>query len=331
MTEKITAEIKARFYVDATVEKRAKEHAKADEKWWTEGSSVCFRFPYKGSEYVGTLAGATEGNRSIAALLVSYFETEDDRQSELSKNDGWRKVLLGEGTVRTVFRFLAKHSIKNCPCFVLAIRVPKLLERAMETLAQYSDVSSDAVVRMDEQTVALVRFSQVDESEEYQSSFEFGEFVAQFLKEELGLDATVGVGSTVKEVKDASISYAQAYNALRYADTFAARGRVHSYREFVLVKMVEELSAIKQEEYRGELMDASAQEVFEDEELLATAEEFLLSDLNVSETSRNLYMHRNTLSYRLDKIEKATGLNIRHFSDAVSFRLLSVLYKILYK
>ena len=148
---------------------------------------------------------------------------------------------------------------------------------------------------------------------------------------ENGSITPVGVGSTVKEVKDASISYAQAYNALRYADTFAARGRVHSYREFVLVKMVEELSAIKQEEYRGELMDASAQEVFEDEELLATAEEFLLSDLNVSETSRNLYMHRNTLSYRLDKIEKATGLNIRHFSDAVSFRLLSVLYKILYK
>ena len=85
------------------------------------------------------------------------------------------------------------------------------------------------------------------------------------------------------------------------------------------------------EEYRAELMDASAAEVFEDEEMLNTAEEFLLSSLNVSETSRNLYMHRNTLLYRLDKIEKATGLNIRLFSDAVSFRVLSVLYQLLKK
>ena len=60
-----------------------------------------------------------------------------------------------------------------------------------------------------------------------------------------------------------------------------------------------------------------------------TAEAFLQSSLNVSETSRNLYMHRNTLLYRLDKIEKATGLNIRLFSDAVSFRVLTVLYKLL--
>ncbi len=329
MTEKIAAEIKSRFYVDVAVEKSA--GATRTEKWWTDENSVRFAFSYKGVNYVGALQGATEGNLSIAALLVSHFETEEDRQSEVSKNDGWRSILLGEGTVRTIFRFMAKYSIKNSPCFVLAIHVPKLLDRAMETLAQYSDVTADAVVRMDERTLALVRFTQPTENEEYHSSYEFGDFVAQFLKEELGVDALVGVGSAVKEVKDAPISYAQAYNALRYAETFSARGKVHSYREFVLVKMVEELSAIKQEEYRGELMDASAQEVFEDEELLATAEEFLLCDLNVSETSRNLYMHRNTLSYRLDKIEKATGLNIRHFSDAVSFRLLSVLYKILYK
>ena len=51
--------------------------------------------------------------------------------------------------------------------------------------------------------------------------------------------------------------------------------------------------------------------------------------LNISETSRNLYMHRNTLSYRLDKIERATGLNIRKFSDAVTFRTITILYKLL--
>ena len=65
--------------------------------------------------------------------------------------------------------------------------------------------------------------------------------------------------------------------------------------------------------------------------MLNTAEAFLQNNLNVSETSRLLYMHRNTLLYRLDKIEKATGLNVRQFADAVSFRVLTVMYKLLGK
>ena len=329
MTEKIVAEIKSRFYVDVVCERATAQTP--TEKWWTKDNKVLFRFPYKGADYVGALAGDTDGNKSIAALLVSHFESELDRQAELSKHDRWRSILLGEGTVRTVYNFLAKYSIKNGACFALAISVPKRLEEAMESLTQYSDVTSDAVVKMDEKTLALVRYTQAEEGEEYHSSFEFGEFVVQFVKEELGIDVKVGVGSTVKDVKDVGQSYAQANGALRYADIFSSRGKVYSYREFVLVKMVEELSAHKQEEYCAELMDEAAKEVFEDEELLSTAEEFLLSSLNVSETSRNLYMHRNTLSYRLDKIEKATGLNIRHFSDAVSFRVLSILYKLLKK
>ena len=62
--------------------------------------------------------------------------------------------------------------------------------------------------------------------------------------------------------------------------------------------------------------------------MVNTAEEFLERSLNVSETSRTLYMHRNTLMYRLDKIERVTGLNLRKFSDAVTFRLIPILNKL---
>ena len=60
----------------------------------------------------------------------------------------------------------------------------------------------------------------------------------------------------------------------------------------------------------------------------AILREFLQNSLNVSETSRNLFMHRNTLMYRLDKIERMTGLNLRKFSDAVTFRLITILGKL---
>ena len=62
--------------------------------------------------------------------------------------------------------------------------------------------------------------------------------------------------------------------------------------------------------------------------MLGTAEEFLDNSLNVSETSRNLFMHRNTLMYRLDKIERMTGLNLRKFSDAVTFRIITILNRL---
>ena len=104
---------------------------------------------------------------------------------------------------------------------------------------------------------------------------------------------------------------------------------MHSYREYLLVKLLEDLPKSRMQEYLDQFRAADAEEVFEDEEMTETAEAFLESSLNVSETSRNLFMHRNTLMYRLDKIERVTGLNIRKFSDAVTFRILSVLYKLL--
>lgn len=76
------------------------------------------------------------------------------------------------------------------------------------------------------------------------------------------------------------------------------------------------------------LLDVNALSVFTDKEMVNTADEFLENSLNVSETSRKLYLHRNTLIYRLDKIEKETGLNIRKFSDAVTFRIITVLVKL---
>jgi carbohydrate diacid regulator len=68
-------------------------------------------------------------------------------------------------------------------------------------------------------------------------------------------------------------------------------------------------------------------EIFSDVELLETGDCFLKNNLNLSETAREMYIHRNTLTYRLEKIEKLTGLDIKKFSDALNFRILYILYK----
>ena len=136
------------------------------------------------------------------------------------------------------------------------------------------------------------------------------------------------MGGTFRHFEDISVSYQQASAALRMSITFNSKGNVHSYREFMLIRMLEDVSEAKLSEYLSVLLEGDARELLKDEDMVNTAEEFLENSLNVSETSRNLYMHRNTLMYRLDKIERVTGLNLRKFSDAVTFRIITILNKL---
>ncbi len=295
-----------------------------------DGEYTYFRFFYRNVGYVGILKGADETQKNYAVLLPSYIESFTDRETELSKTEYLKRILLGECSSMGIYKYTTKYSVKGTSCFAIVIRATRLMKEIFAVLEQYGGNSLDTAVRMTEESCVLVKFAE-EGQDEYRSSVDYAEFLAQSLKEELGLTVEVGVGPTVRDLRDISSSYAQAENALRYADVFEVQGNVHSYREFILIKMLEDIPEIKLAQYFTEITDAHCKEIFDDEEMLSTAEAFLESSLNVSETSRNLYMHRNTLLYRLDKIEKATGLNIRQFSDAVSFRVLTILHRLLKK
>lgn len=85
------------------------------------------------------------------------------------------------------------------------------------------------------------------------------------------------------------------------------------------------------EQLKNYLIDESVLEILKDSELMNCVESFFLNNLNISETSRNSFLHRNTLVYRIDKIYKATGFNIKNFNDAVTFKLLLMIYNKFYK
>lgn len=293
-----------------------------------DGQYTYFRFLYKSVGYVGVLEGVDEATKRYATLLPSYIESFTEREKELSKTEQLKRVLLGECSSMAIYKYATRFSVKDAACFVIALRIDKLQKEALAVLEQYGGNSLDTAVKMSDDVCVLVKFIGENE-EEYGSAVDYAEFLAQSLKEELGLDVKAGVGPTVKDLKDLAYSYERAENTLRYADVFDIQGNVHSYREFLLVKMLEDIPEGKLAEYFTELSEEGFKEIFEDEEMLDTAECFLQSNLNVSEASRNLYMHRNTLLYRLDKLEKATGLNLRSFSDAVSFRVLTILRRLL--
>ena len=288
-----------------------------------KGEETAFSLEYGGERMTAYLDGTGKEAERTAKLAAYLVSGADARALFPDREEHLRAVLLGEGGEWSAFRFASRYALREGACFALDIvpdkRLPEVAELVKGCLGE-----GDLAVRMDRTRIAVVHFTDGE-----QSAFEFGQFLWQSLYEELGVHAGIGIGCEVAAFSAVARSYSQAVTAVRVSALFRDTGEVHSYREYLLVKMLEDVPRGKLEEYVEQFRIGNIDEVFGDEEMAATAEAFLDSSLNISEASRTLYMHRNTLMYRLDKIERETGLNIRKFSDAVTFRVLSVIHRLL--
>ncbi len=286
------------------------------------GEETPFTLHYCGREIEAWIAGTGDAAEREARLVNYLLSNAEGKRPASDKKSALKGILLGEGGDWNAFRFLTKHNFSDGACFALDLVPDRRYDEAAGHIERCLD-GRDMCVAMDDVRIAVVRFA-----EEGQSAYEYGQFLAQSLYEETGVKASVGVGCEVASFAEISLSYNQAATAVRMSNIFHEKGEVHSYREYLLVRLLEDVPKPKLTEYMEQFRMEGAAEIFGDEDMAATAEAFLESSLNISETSRNLYMHRNTLMYRLDKIERLTGLNIRKFSDAVTFRVIAILYKL---
>ncbi len=285
------------------------------------GEETAFTAEWNGGKVELWLSGSG-ANAEREAKLVAYLLSETPALPANVKKGQLKSILLGEGGKVQAFRYLAKYNIPDAPCFV-AVVLPDRRERdAYEHIERCLD-GDDSVLFMDDERIAVLKFR-----EEGQSPFEYGQFLNRSLYEEAGIRARIGVGCEMPSFGDAAVSYSQAVAAMHMSAMLGDKGEVHSYREYLLVQMLSDIPKERIKDCLGQFRIGGTAEVVEDEELFGTAEVFLESDLNLSETSRALFIHRNTLSYRLDKIERLTGLNIRKFPDAVTFRVITVLLKL---
>ena len=279
--------------------------------------------------YIGVMSGADEVAKNYAYMVSSLIENamlhSDDN---LSRTDTLKSLLLSECTRAQIEKFMSKYLIPSCSLFVLAISCEnERMGEVFNFLSSYSENEQDIPILMDDSMIAYLSFQAGDQ--EYQSSLDFAEHLYNSLNEETAIKVNIGVGSMAKTLYDTAGCYQQALSALRMGIQSGSKNHVHSYKEYIMIKMIEDIPKAELQTYLDILLDTSAQDILTDSEMMNTAEEFLNNSLNISETSRHLYMHRNTLMYRLDKIERSMGLNIRRFSDAVTFRIIMVLYKYL--
>ena len=138
--------------------------------------------------------------------------------------------------------------------------------------------------------------------------------------------ARVSYGTIVKDIKEVSRSYKEAKMALDVGKIFYSDRNVIAYSNLGIGRLIYQLPIPLCKMFIQEIFEGKSPDEF-DEETLQTINKFFENSLNVSETSRQLYIHRNTLVYRLDKLQKSTNLDLRRFEDAITFKIALMVVK----
>ena len=144
--------------------------------------------------------------------------------------------------------------------------------------------------------------------------------VAVYLRKESFRNVRIAYGTVVSEIKGVSGSYKEAKMALDVGKIFYAEKKVSAYNTLGIGRLIYQLPINLCRLFIDEIFGSNVPAEL-DEETLTTINKFFENNLNVSETSRQLFVHRNTLVYRIEKLQKSTGLDIRVFDDALTFKI----------
>ena len=178
--------------------------------------------------------------------------------------------------------------------------------------------SKDFVTAVDEKNIIVVK--EISENEKYEDMQKVAEVIVGLFKTEPECKIHVAYGTPVNELKDVSRSYKEARMALDVGKIFFEEKNVVAYSTLGIGRLIYQLPIPLCKMFIKEIFGNKSPDDF-DEEMLSTIDKFFENSLNVSETSRQLYIHRNTLVYRLDKLQKSTGLDLRVFEDAITFKI----------
>ena len=185
--------------------------------------------------------------------------------------------------------------------------------------------SRDFITAVDEKNIIVVKeLSEKDGSKEMDK---MAKDMLSILKEDTGDEHIhIAYGTVVNDIKEVSKSYKEAKMALDVGKIFFDEKDIVAYSTLGIGRLIYQLPLPLCKMFIKEIFEGKSPDEF-DEETLATINKFFENSLNVSETSRQLYIHRNTLVYRLDKLQKSTGLDLRVFEDAITFKIALMVVK----
>jgi len=178
--------------------------------------------------------------------------------------------------------------------------------------------AKDFVTAVDEKNIIIVK--ELEAGDGHKELEQMAQGFYELLRNSGEENVLIAYGTVVNDIKEVSKSYKEARLALDVGKIFFSEKNVIAYSTLGIGRLIYQLPIPLCKMFIREIFEGKSPDDF-DEETLATINKFFENNLNVSETSRQLYIHRNTLVYRLDKLQKSTGLDLRVFEDAITFKI----------
>ncbi len=279
-------------------------------------------------EYILVVAGVGDDFYTIGKmiafqlqnLLVAYKERFD-------KDNFIKNLLLDNLLLIDIYSRSKKLHIQTDVCRVVMIIESENNKdsNALElTRTHIGSNGKDFVTAVDESNVIVVKeLANTDTNKDIDKTAKT--LITQLHKDGLK-SVRISYGTVVHEIKEVSRSYKEAKMALDVGKIFFDERNVVAYSELGIGRLIYQLPIPLCKMFIREIFDGKSPDDF-DEETLTTIYKFFENSLNVSETSRQLFIHRNTLVYRLDKLQKSTGLDLRVFEDAITFKIALMVVK----
>ena len=274
------------------------------------------------AEYILVARGASEDAYMIGKVAVSQIQNLIIAYKErFDKNNFIQNLLLDNLLLVDIYNRAKKLHID-----VEARRVVFMVETKQEKdlgareilKTLFASRTKDFITAVDERSIILVH--ELKEDEDYAEVDQMANMIRDMLNSEAMSSVRISYGTIVNEIKQVSKSYKEAKMALDVGKIFYSEKKVIAYSTLGIGRLIYQLPMPLCEMFMHEVFGDNVPDSL-DEETLTTINKFFENNLNVSETSRQLYVHRNTLVYRLEKLQKSTGLDIRVFDDALTFKI----------
>ena len=253
---------------------------------------------------------------AVALTNIKQFYDEKYDRSNFIKNVILDNILPGDIYLKSrELRF--KNDVSRV---ILLIRVISRNDISVYDVIQnlFPDKTKDFVININETDIALVKETHAGiETKDFEK---LARSIVDTLSSEFYTHAVVGIGTAIEGIKDLARSFKEAQVALEVGKVFDTEKTIVSYDNLGIARLIYQLPTTLCDTFLREVFKRGSIESL-DHETLFTIQRFFENNLNVSETSRKLFVHRNTLVYRLEKIKKLTGLDLREFDHAIVFKI----------
>ena len=250
----------------------------------------------------------------IQNLAIAYKERFD-------RNNFFQNLLLDNMLLVDIYNRAKKlHVEVSVPRAVFLVETKQEKDGIVTEVLKgmFTSQAGDYITAVDESNVILLKT--LEPGCTHDDLMDIAETIVDMMSSEAMMNVKVSFGTIVQELKDVSKSYKEAKMALDVAKIFYAEKNVAAYSALGIGRLIYQLPINLCKMFIEEIFGDNVPDNL-DEETLNTINKFFENNLNVSETSRQLFVHRNTLVYRIEKLQKSTGLDLRSFDDALTFKI----------